>query len=121
MLACERRIRDSTPEIRAVCLFALRVHCYKSSIHTLCVSCASVQAGKLIPRGHGAKECLVVGGGKQPQTPELVKKFRSFTHPEAGQARVFRSPTGDPHIDEDICHGVKTKSSLEVFIWREIL
>lgn len=91
------------------------------SIHTLY---ASVQAGKLIPRGHGAKECLVVGDGKQPQTPELVKKFRSFTHPEAGQARVFRSPTGDSHIDEDICHGVKTKSSLEVFswtIWRERL
>ena len=71
------------------------------------------QAGKLIPRGHGAKECLVVthGNGGQPQTPELVKKFR---HPEPGQARMFQSPTGDTNIDDDVCHGVKTKSSLEV-------
>ena len=76
----------------------------------------TAQAGKLIPRGHGAKECLIVthASGGQPRTPERVKKFRSLTHPEPGQARVFRSPTEDPNIDEDICHGVKTKSSLEV-------
>ena len=75
-----------------------------------------LQAGKLIPRGHGAKECLVVGpgDGKQPQTPERVKKFRSLTRPEAGQARIFLSPSENPHTDEDICHGVKTTSSLEV-------
>ena len=54
------------------------------------------------------------GDGKQPTTPERVKKFRSLTHPEAGQARMFRSPTETPQADEDICHGVKTKSSLEV-------
>lgn len=77
-----------------------------------------IQAGKLIPRGHGAKECLIVthANDGHPQTPERVKKFRSLTHPEPGQARMFRSPTEGPNVDEDICHGVKTKSSLEVAI-----
>ena len=74
------------------------------------------QAGKSIPRGHGAKECLVVThtNGEQPRTPDRVKKFRSLTRPEPGQARTIHSPTEDPNIDEDISHGVKTKSSLEV-------
>ena len=29
---------------------------------------------------------------------------------------MLRSPTEDPSADEDVCHGVKTKSSLEVHI-----
>lgn len=72
----------------------------------------------MIPRGHGAKECLIAThtNGGQPRIPERVKKFRSLTHPEPGQARMLRSPTEDPSADEDVCHGVKTKSSLEVHI-----
>ncbi len=40
---------------------------------------SSVQAGKLIPRGGGAKECLVIQSDVDgsPRTPDLVRQFRS--------------------------------------------
>lgn len=39
----------------------------------------TMQAGKLIPRGGGAKECLVIHDGEKgsPKTPDTIQRFRS--------------------------------------------
>lgn len=90
MLACERKVKDRAPDVRA--------------------------AGKQIPRGPGAGECLVQqqpgGEGGHSQTPVLVKQFRGMTRPEVGQPRVFHSFAHDPPSQRGQPHGVKTKSSL---------
>ncbi len=71
------------------------------------------QAGKLIPRGPGAGECLSEPRERLP-TPDLVKKLRGMTRPEPGQQRVFHSFAGDAPVAKEIRHGIGTKDSLAV-------
>ena len=49
-------------------------------------------------------------------TPELVKRVRGALRPEPGQKWQLPERTGDPPVDDDMIHGVKTCSSLKVFM-----
>jgi hypothetical protein len=80
------KIRDMAPEIRA--------------------------AGKLTPRGGGAKECII-SPEPRPLTPERVRKFQAATRPSPGEKRILHSFAGDPPPDPIIRHGVVTRTSLE--------
>lgn len=78
---------------------------------------STLQAGKLLPRGHGTKECLdfppsSLEGGRV--TPDLVRRIRGVIRPEVGQRWEAIRRTGDLPVDPDIAHGVQTLSSLKV-------
>ena len=80
----------------------------------------SLQAGKLIPRGPGARECLDHSRDHAP-TPDLVRQFHGTTRPAPGQQRVFHSFAGDSPVAKEMRHGIKTKESLVVRQSLEIL
>ena len=111
MLACEKKIRDNTPEIKpvrakswvVVSTFELFYCCFFPSIF---------QAGKLLPRGHGTKECMVIPEDKP--TPDLAKHIRGALRPGVGEIWDTSCRTGDPPVDPEISHGKKTSSSLKV-------
>lgn len=106
------RVRDPAPEIRAVRLKLCICTSYNNSVHSYYLS---LQAGKVTPRGGGAKECIV-SPNTRPPTPEQVKKFRGATRPAPGEKRILHSFAGDPPPNPSLRHGVVTKTSLEVYI-----
>ncbi|XP_064389897.1 EF-hand domain-containing family member B-like isoform X2 [Halichondria panicea] len=83
--AGDKKIRDRAPEIKA--------------------------AGKLFPRGGGAKECLVTQNGEDGgrKTPALVRQFQRMTRPEPGVPRLSHAAAPP---DKDLRLGIKTISSM---------
>ncbi|KAK7886172.1 hypothetical protein WMY93_025793 [Mugilogobius chulae] len=67
-------------------------------------------AGKTVPEGDTAKQCLQESS--KPQTPPEVRKFRHSNQPEPGVIRVHHGKAGDPDVASALVHGVSTKASL---------
>ncbi|XP_003388337.1 PREDICTED: EF-hand domain-containing family member B-like [Amphimedon queenslandica] len=68
-------------------------------------------AGKLIPRGHGTKECMQTLT-ELPRTADSVKKFRHQTYPEPGEKRLCYAFVKDPDRSSNTM-GVASKASLQ--------
>ncbi|KAM9852048.1 EF-hand domain-containing family member B [Aulostomus maculatus] len=66
-------------------------------------------AGKLIPVGDRAKNCLQEV--PRPPTPPVVWRFRNSLQPEPGAIRVHRGKANDPDVSSGLVHGIITKSS----------
>ncbi len=47
-------------------------------------------------------------------TPDLVNRVRSNLRPEVGQIWDTSSRTGDPPVNPELSHGIKTVSSMKV-------
>lgn len=86
MLACSKNIRDNTPETRP--------------------------AGKVFAKGYGTKECLVTPPTGRV-TPDIVKHMRGVLRPEPGLPWELPQRTGEPPVNPDLSHGIKTASSLK--------
>ena len=74
------------------------------------------QAGKVWVKGHGTRECMdfsPVSEGRD-RTPDGVRRMRGVFRPEPGVPWDSCRRTGDPPVDPDLSHGVKTVSSLKV-------
>ncbi|XP_033101758.1 EF-hand domain-containing family member B-like isoform X2 [Anneissia japonica] len=70
-----------------------------------------ITAGKLITMPENtARDCLNI---PRVQTPDTVKKFRNFTHPEPQVQRVFYGKAHDPDVASTVTHGVPTWGSLK--------
>ena len=68
----------------------------------------------MFPKSHGTKECLVTSPATAARvTPDLVKRVRGVFRPEPGLPWDQTCRTGDPPVDPDLSHGVKTASSLK--------
>lgn len=69
-------------------------------------------AGKLTASGDTAAICLKPPD-KRPDSPDIIRRFRSTFRPDAGQKRVFYGKAFDPHLQwaEDMRHGVNTHPS----------
>ncbi|XP_053468084.1 EF-hand domain-containing family member B [Ictalurus furcatus] len=68
-------------------------------------------AGKVIPQGDRAQACLQEITPR-PETPLVVRKFLSSSHPEPGTVRVFFGKANDPDIASTLVHGISTRSSI---------
>ena len=49
----------------------------------------------------------------QPDSPEVIRKFRASLQPAAGRARVFYGKAYDPHLQwaKEMTHGLKVRPS----------
>ncbi|XP_059777929.1 EF-hand domain-containing family member B [Balaenoptera ricei] len=67
-------------------------------------------AGKVLPIGYRAANCLTE---KLPRltTPPEAKKFFNFRYPPAGAERVFYGRANDPQIAPSLTHGIRSKIS----------
>jgi hypothetical protein len=67
-------------------------------------------------KGHGTKECLdfTPSSEERKVTPDGVTRMRSVVRPGPGQRWGECERTGDPPVDPDLSHGIKTVSSLKV-------
>lgn len=104
-----RKIRDSAPDTKPVSCSQLAIN---PELH-LDIFC---QAGKVWVKGHGTKECMdfTPPSGERNRTPDGVRRMRGVFRPEPGQSWDSYHRTGDPPIDPNLSHGVKTVSSLKV-------
>lgn len=50
----------------------------------------------------------------QPDSPEIVRRFRATIRPDAGKTRVFYGRAGDPHLQwaKEMTHGFSTQPSI---------
>ena len=61
---------------------------------------------------HESRNALVVPG--EGVTPDLVKRVRGTLHPEVGLTWDTSNRTGDPPVNPELSHSIKTVSSLKV-------
>ncbi|XP_055426004.1 EF-hand domain-containing family member B [Bubalus kerabau] len=68
-------------------------------------------AGKVLPIGYRAANCLTERFPRL-MTPPEAKKFFNFRYPPAGAERVFYGRANDPQIAPSLTHGIRSKISI---------